>query len=635
MIIDIQNFSGMRPLIEPELLAMEDASSASAIVPSSGALDPEVQPVQVATVTKAGTPISIYYLASIWLHWTTDVDVVRDPRAGNTNNRVIYTGDGKPKFTDFTLATTGVGTDYPLTWYQLGLPAPAVAASLTVAGGTTPSETRSYVYTFVDAYGSEGPPSAALTTTGNLNGTWNFNGMSTTNPTDCNVTKKRIYRTVTSTSGEVEYLFVAEVTLATANYADTIATTALGEILPSTGWVAPDAGMTNVTALPGGILAGISGNEICFCEPYQPHAWPSSYRISVDFPLVSCGAFNSNLVATTTGNPYIVSGSHPSEMGITKIDATEPCVSKRGTVAFGFGVAYPSPNGLVMVTTQGTDVVTKEIFTRDQWQALIGYSTLLITLSSNTVVAARYQGRYIFFTVDAGQVSSRFGIIDKTNKGCFYKGTLVGGGINVAKGFFVNQQMEDQLYFIDNQKKIWSYGWTTSSLDTEFQPAATSRDYFRGDWTSKRFKLPRPASLGYLRVQADLSNAHPAYLAETESNNLALVGLADKSPISGHAISDVAISEGSARPVFAPGVTLAGAYQQGYVQVTVSAGNSQGRHASAMDALQTIDTVYVRSGAPIPILNVAKFDTWQIAVSATCRVKRIQLAESAIELRNS
>lgn len=79
-----------------------------------------------------------------WFHWLTDVDVVRSPIAGDTTERTYFTGDGAPKMTDSSLATTGGGTDYPTNALNLGIPAPAAAitAALVTNGGNIVNATQ-------------------------------------------------------------------------------------------------------------------------------------------------------------------------------------------------------------------------------------------------------------------------------------------------------------------------------------------------------------------------------------------------------------------------------------------------------------------------------------------------------------
>lgn len=63
-----------------------------------------------------------------FFHWITDVDVERAHIGQDTAERTVFTGDGVPKITDSGIATGG--TDYPVNDYDLGIPAPAVAAEI-------------------------------------------------------------------------------------------------------------------------------------------------------------------------------------------------------------------------------------------------------------------------------------------------------------------------------------------------------------------------------------------------------------------------------------------------------------------------------------------------------------------------
>ncbi len=133
------------------------------------------------TPTKSGTITSIFKLGDIYLHWPQDVDVVRSPLSTSDADRIYYSGHYNAKSTNLTLAKTGSGTDYPLSWYRLGLPSPDNAPSVSAAGGSsTTNVTRSYVYTFVTAWGEEGPPSnASSDVTGRIDDTWTVSGMDT------------------------------------------------------------------------------------------------------------------------------------------------------------------------------------------------------------------------------------------------------------------------------------------------------------------------------------------------------------------------------------------------------------------------------------------------------------------------
>ncbi|MFP3490442.1 hypothetical protein R0K20_22855, partial [Staphylococcus sp. SIMBA_130] len=76
----------------------------------------------------------------------------------------------------------------------------------------------------------------------------------------------------------------------------------------------PNAAMQGLTTLPGGILVGFFDNTLAFSEPYLPHAWPISYQLSFPDPIVAIASISNGLVVTTTGQPWLVTGSSPEAM---------------------------------------------------------------------------------------------------------------------------------------------------------------------------------------------------------------------------------------------------------------------------------------------------------------------------------
>ena len=95
----------------------------------------------------------------------------------------------------------------------------------------------------------------------------------------------------------------------------------------------------------------------------------------------------------TKGKPAIVSGLDPASMSMSEIDTTLSCVSKRSVVDMGDAVIYASPDGLVMATEGGINLITESLFTRDQWQEF----------SPESLVAFSWEGHYIgFYTNSSG-----------------------------------------------------------------------------------------------------------------------------------------------------------------------------------------------------------------------------------------
>ena len=280
-----------------------------------------------------------------WLAWPGDVDVVKGPIAGDTSFKVYFTGDtttatnsaAGPRKTNLALAKTG-GTDYPHDWLEMGVPAPGSAPTVIGTGGTsTNSVTRTYLYTYVtgtDAqggfWGEEGPPSALGTGTGKEDAGWVIAQLSTgtTGKYAWVGATKRIYRALTDNAGNTNFqLALTDVPIATTSTSDTTASAALGAVCPTfingivnSEWVGPPSDLTGLIALPNGIMAGFSGNQICFCEPFFPHAWPIRYRLSTNFGIVSLGHYGQTLIVTTKGFPYAVIGARPDAMAMQMIE---------------------------------------------------------------------------------------------------------------------------------------------------------------------------------------------------------------------------------------------------------------------------------------------------------------------------
>jgi hypothetical protein len=259
-------------------------------------------------------------------------------------------------------------------------------------------ESRGYAFTFVTGQGEEGPPSPIATIDVYPDETVNISGMEAPPSGDYaffGAACKRIYRSVTSTGGTNLY-YIGEVSINASTFTDDVEAADIGEIIQSENWDMPPDDMRGLVSMPNGILAGFRGRDICFSVPFFPHAWPVDYRLTVDSDIVALGVFGQSMVVTTKERPYIVTGTDPSGMTLEKLEINQSCVSKRGLVDMGYSVIYPSPDGLVEVRQGNVDLITKHIFSRDQWQAI----------NPGTINAFFWEGRYMFFSDTIGYLLS-------------------------------------------------------------------------------------------------------------------------------------------------------------------------------------------------------------------------------------
>lgn len=487
-------FNGMSPRTDARLLPDNAAVLAVNAKLQTGALKPYKLPAQVSTLSKVGTIKSIYRFgesvvgeANYWFHWTTDVNVVKGPLSDDPYERTYFTGDGVPKMTTNEIATQG-GTNYPMNSYTLGLPTPASAATATVSGTATDAtslpESRVYTYTYVSALGEESAPVGPSNTVNvQLGQSVLLTGMSSAPSGAYNVTHKRIYRSVQGT-GAATYLFVAEIPVANTSFTDSVLAENLGESLVSLTWDMPPDDMAGLCMMANGIMAGFSGKDICFSEPFIPHAWPTGYRLQSDHKIVGIGAFGTSLFVGTEAFPYIINGVDPSQMSMVKSPARQACVSKRSIVDMGGGVFYASPDGICLADGNGVTVITKDLMTKDDWQAYV----------PSSMHCAQIDGRYVAY-FDTGSRTGSL-VLDMTGD----TAKLWESDVYYTAAF--NEVRSDSLYL------------ATSGSVNKWDAGTSPMSY---QWKSKIFVLAKPENFGAAQI---LAGGYPVTMKIYADGNL-------------------------------------------------------------------------------------------------------------------
>lgn len=464
-VLKLIGFVGENPKIIPRMLGDMASQLAYNVRLDDGGLTPvRKQRFEYQfTSPPPGGNRTIYKNGTEWLGWATDVYVAPGPVA---SDRLYITGDGIPK-----MLVGGVT-------YPLAVPFPATALTATLGGTPTPGAagtTRIYVYTYVTAFGEESEPCPASADVFWTPGqTTTLSGFAAP-PAGRNITLQRIYRAQTSKTGTQLY-FIAERAASAADFVDNVSPELLQEQLPSVGWNAPPDDMNGLISLPNGMMAAFSGKELCFCEPYRPHAWPEGYRLTMDYEIVGLGAFSSSIIVTTKGTPYIVNGTAPENMVSEKIEQNLPCINARGIVDLGYSVAYPSHDGLVLVTAGGATVATTRIFSRDDWLRLNPYG----------MVAGQYNGRYF----------TSYSYSD-TN-GTEYRGTFI-MDLTGEQPFLIRSDVEASAmhYDIPTGQLYMLVGDSIYEWDALSEPSALL------SWKSKLFVMPKPTNFGAILVESD------------------------------------------------------------------------------------------------------------------------------------
>jgi len=462
----LQNFGGMIPAIDRQLLPEMSADFAKNTWLYSGAIQGFKGLRKVHTLANAAAKktfrIPIAKLDaeripnSYWLEFTSpNTDVVRSPASGDQFERYyIATDNDRPRYVTRTQVVAHGGPGVPSSVSMtLGVPAPETPPSISVTGGSAPNEARAYVYTWVTAYGEEGPPSLPTLDTDYGNGTWTI---TMTAPTAADVlrrqlTRVRIYRTVSGVGGETDYFFVAEQAIADLTFDDTIASVTGNPIIRSLFWTGPPVDLRGFVSMPNGMIASWRANEIWFCEPYRPHAWPVGYQISVDSGIVGLGVIGQTLIVCTEVAVFAVSGINPASMSQSRLAGFQPCMSRNSIVSTPAGVAFASPNGLILANPSGVAVITRQMLQKEDWAAL---------LYLPTVVAATFNSGYYAF--------------GSTAIGCF------GGGAFQANAFLQQDYSGafTGVYIEPNDPRV-----AISALDTD----VPVRNVYSDIWTDEVF----------------------------------------------------------------------------------------------------------------------------------------------------
>ena len=470
--IKLEGFQGLIPRASPRLLPPMNATIARNTKLLNGELEGFRTPsldINLTAQVSPGTLRRAYRVpdtpTDAWITFTSrDVDIVRSPLINDSFDRYYWAGDGKPKMN--TAARIKSSDDE----FLLGVPTPVTAPGVVPPAGS--DETRAYVYTFVSAFGEEGPPSPPTIATGNA-GTWNLDSMDTTVPDQAsrNITKKKIYRTVSGQTA-TSFFFVAEINLADATFADNIADSVVAgnNILNSTTFIEPPTTMEGFIVMPNGYLVGWLGKRLLFSEPYLPHAWPASYEQSTEFEIVGLGVFGSTLVVCTKSQPYFGRGVHPAAFSKTKVDAVEPCLSRRGIVSTTAGVVYPSINGLILANTNGVGIVTGDLVTKEEWDSF----------KPASIYASQLGLQYIAFNAD------NFGFIfDPQNP--LAKFVELDAFFDV-EGIETDRYSGNVLLLQNSRVNVWD-------------PEGTTRKQWH--WQSKLYHFPNPLNFGAARIFMD------------------------------------------------------------------------------------------------------------------------------------
>lgn len=580
-VIRVSGFGGIIPRLGKRLLPDTNAQYALNAQLFSGELRSWQKPKLLQTFSYE--PQDVYHYrrrddgTDHYIPFPRKTDVVKAPIINDAYDRLYWT-DGIGMYT-----TTQDDVENGIAPVLTGVPAPVFAPAITVSasGGTSATaETRVYTLILVSKYGEEGPPAIASTVTvsGNADGTWTVSGLGglVTDGLNPNITKLRLYRTISASN--IAYRQVIEWPIATrpASYVDSVSNTTLAthSALQSLDWTPPPEGLSGLCAGPGGMLAAFKGKTVRFSVPFFPHAWPEAYQLAVEDDIVAMGWVGSMLVIGTTGRPGIVQGSGPTSLTLQKFDEVLPCLSARSLVTTSVAVFYASLDGLLAVGPSGVNNVTQPFATRKDW---------ISRFSPASLAGAIYQGRYFGF------YSSQLGFSLGFDDAATGLTDLQYDGITTMK----NSAVDNSAHMLVGKKL---YQWDEQQLNPLLYV-----------WRTKPFVVPKPCNMAVLQVRGDfLGSAAPAEQAPPPAP-LATTGFA---------IDDGAVNSGAINGV--------GGFEQRLSTDAV------GVKVYGDGKLRWVGSV--SSEAPVRLPSGYKATQWEVEVSGSLAVFSIVMATSVAEL---
>jgi len=498
MKITIPGFDGEVPQIASTMLQSSQSQIALNSRIGSGELRCYNEDIAIEALPEEADPKTIYNYrlkdgSTSWLYWNYKTNVVKGPIENDIYSRTYFiTESGELRGFDQTLVGSDMTVDTTNSM-PLAIPVHAKLATPTISGtGTGDTESRTYAVTYSreweDGKLDEGVPSDPSDVIDIQPGqTATITGIVPS--TDVGITTITLYRSVTGTTGTTFQRLVgfsndpADVgatpglTFAGGvfTYEDTTADEDLGEVLISSEWASPPTGLKGLLSLKNGVLVAFKDNTLYYSVPYQPHAWPATQSVTVDWDIVGLGSFGNTVVVCTKAYPIMISITDPALPIVQPISEHAPCASADSIVSAGGSVLFASFSGIMEISSTRPSLATVNLYDDVSWKELNPVS----------IYGTIHKNKYYAFYTKSDDTSGAI-IIDFKNQSA---------GV-------VRLDMYTTASFIDpvEDKFYVCYADTNGTqLIFEVDSALTARRFYT--WRSKEFVVPRqPANLAAARL---------------------------------------------------------------------------------------------------------------------------------------
>jgi len=168
-------------------------------------------------------------------------------------------------------------------------------------------------------------------------------------------------------------------------------------ILDSEDHIPPPAGLSGLAQIQNNILAGFVDNQLFLSKIARPYAWPDTSTYTLEYNIVSIDAIAGNTLILTEGYPYILAGSDPANMSVSRVDAYYPCLNSRSVVPMAYGIVYATHDGLAVYSpSSGARILTNQLYNNDTWGVDVDPATVIAAYYGENYFASHSTGAFVF-----------------------------------------------------------------------------------------------------------------------------------------------------------------------------------------------------------------------------------------------
>lgn len=118
---------------------------------------------------------------------------------------------------------------------------------------------------------------------------------------------------------------------------------------------------------PAQFAASFNGKTLWLSDVYRFHAWPEEYTIGFSEDIQAIASVGSTIVVFTDTKVYAMVGSNPAALAKYELSGNNPLLAIQGLAKIDQTLFWPSEDGMVACNGSSVEIITREIFTREQW----------------------------------------------------------------------------------------------------------------------------------------------------------------------------------------------------------------------------------------------------------------------------